>query len=70
MKIRMSGDICHTGVIELEVESLAEAVKLLNGGGFSEDEGFQVYDEQDCLWFIPDGNIYDEAGNEIVLSDE
>jgi len=67
MKVRMSGDICHPGIIELEVESLEDAKRLFDGDGLSDEEtGFTVHDESsDCLWFIPDGNLYDENGDPI-----
>ena len=38
MKIRMSGDICHPGIIELEVDSLEEARKLFDRDGLRDEE--------------------------------
>ena len=69
MKIKLSGDICHPGVVEMEVDNIKELENLLNrkkGQLTDAEDEFKVDDEQsDCLLFLWDGNIFDEDGNEI-----
>lgn len=60
-KFRLSGDILHPGVIEVEAEDLDAAIAK------AEDEyDFVVDDEQNKpLAFKYDGTAWDEDGNEI-----
>lgn len=69
MKIKLSGDICHPGMIEMEVDSIKDLLAILErkeGKLIDEEDEFKIDDEQsDCLMFIWDGHIFDEQGNEI-----
>lgn len=67
MKIRLYGDICYPGVIELEVENIEEAREIAARRSITDEEyEFVVFDKQSkCLAFIPAGEIFDENGNEI-----
>jgi len=74
MKFKLSGDICHPGLVEVEVENVSELWDLLDksGGKLRDEEAeFKVYDEQsDCLLFIWDGTAMDDDGNEVTYEKE
>ena len=67
MKVRFYGDICYSGVVEVEVEDMDEARELVSRKSFTDEETlFTVFDKQEkWLGFIPDGKIYDENGDEV-----
>ena len=64
MKFWLSGDICHPGMVTVEVENMEALERLLSKEELT--EGFQVDDEQsDCSMFIPDGQVFVENGEEL-----
>ena len=68
MKVRLSGDICRPGMIEVEVADLDELQDLLvDGKILDEEQEWAILDEQNkCLMFLWDGNIFDENDKELL----
>lgn len=60
MKFRLYGDICHPGIVEVEADTLDQALDRATDGEF------KIIDEQhNCLAFHFAGTALDENGKEI-----
>lgn len=70
-KYRLSGDICHPGIVE--VECTEDELRDLLGEdniGLIDEPQLHIMDEDTSpkvAGFIPDGSIFDEDGNDLEL---
>lgn len=73
-KYRLSGDICHPGIVE--VECTEDELRDLLGSeslGLIDEPQLHIVDEDTSVkvaGFIPDGNLFDEDGNDLELAHE
>ena len=74
MKVRLYGDICRPGIVELEVENLEALREVLRQDPVSFSDGghgVKICDEQnEHLVFHWDGTALDEDDNELLVWDD
>ena len=66
MKVYIYCDICHPGIVEVEVDSVEEAFELASGDFIMDEVDCRIADEQQkCLLVRPTGTICNEDMTEI-----
>jgi len=68
MKALIYCDICHPGIVEVEVDSVEEALKLASSDFAMDEVDCRIYDEQNSSLLIrPTGTAFDEHMVEMTM---